>query len=488
MKLSKRETRLIEQFMTQGMNLTANELATAAKVSTKTIYRTIKRINEAAGSEIIRSEIGKGFCLDYEAYLKGTIENQETDQNDEPLERRHAIALHLLFKSPKRLMIKELFAPYYLSEAVISSDINRLSEYFQYFELQLIRSDKRISVIGTEKNIRRCVNDLFTKTHVWNEEMVTQKYPINAFDINFITSILEFIERKLANSIAYPYNMNIFSHLYILILRMREGEIDREELIEGLDEEEQHLIEQHQEFYQIAQQVIEKINAYLVTELPESEVFYLYQYLVSSRVENKPLAMTNLTKEASEITEFFTKQMEKALGIQLNQQTDKTDLLCHIQPMLYRLKNKIIVKNGLLSDIQLEYPRIFEQVAQVSKEVEQTYGTNPISEDEIGFLVLYFVKFKVIRRRRQRVLIMCSSGVGTSELLKVKVQRAFPELDIVDVLSARMYRKHAQDYQNIDLILTTINLPVETQVPTILVNSVFTKQDEKRVKQLLGEM
>ena len=35
MKLSKRETRLIEQFMTQGMNLTANELAAAAKVSTK---------------------------------------------------------------------------------------------------------------------------------------------------------------------------------------------------------------------------------------------------------------------------------------------------------------------------------------------------------------------------------------------------------------------------------------------------------------------
>ena len=42
-----------------------------------------------------------------------------------------------------------------------------------------------------------------------------------------------------------------------------------------------------------------------MTELPESEVFYLYQYLVSSRVENKPLAMTNLTKEASEITEFL---------------------------------------------------------------------------------------------------------------------------------------------------------------------------------------
>ncbi len=58
-------------------------------------------------------------------------------------------------------MIKELFAPYYLSEAVISSDINRLSEYFQYFELQLIRSDKRIAVIGTEKYPSLCQRSLY---------------------------------------------------------------------------------------------------------------------------------------------------------------------------------------------------------------------------------------------------------------------------------------------------------------------------------------
>ena len=48
MQLSKRETQLIELFIKHGMTLTAQELAEFANVSTKTIYRTIKKINEAS--------------------------------------------------------------------------------------------------------------------------------------------------------------------------------------------------------------------------------------------------------------------------------------------------------------------------------------------------------------------------------------------------------------------------------------------------------
>lgn len=43
MQLSKRETQLIELFIKHGMTLTAQELAEFANVSTKTIYRTIKK-------------------------------------------------------------------------------------------------------------------------------------------------------------------------------------------------------------------------------------------------------------------------------------------------------------------------------------------------------------------------------------------------------------------------------------------------------------
>ncbi len=83
---------------------------------------------------------------------------------------------------------------------------------------------------------------------------------------------------------------------------------------------------------------------------------------------------------------------------------------------------------------------------------------------------------------------MCSSGVGTSELLKVKVKKAFPELEIIAVVSARQYQKNQTQFSNIDLILTTVHLTISSETPMILVNSVFTKQDENRVKEKLGEI
>ena len=147
-----------------------------------------------------------------------------------------------------------------------------------------------------------------------------------------------------------------------------------------------------------------------------------------------------------------------------------------------------MIKNDLLNDIELAYTETFKQVETVSKMVQETFHTNHISKSEIGFLTLYFVKYKELTPVKKRVVIMCSSGVGTSELLKVKVKKAFPELEIVAVLSARQYQKKRVEFGEIDLILTTVHLNEPTKVPMILVNSVFTKQDEKRVQQQLGEM
>jgi len=213
-----------------------------------------------------------------------------------------------------------------------------------------------------------------------------------------------------------------------------------------------------------------KLGQYLNTTLPESETFYLFQYLISSRIENGSIKHQNISNEAEEITRFFSATMSRLMGVAIDQERNRHDLYSHIQPLLYRLKHEITIKNDLLHDIELEYQETFQLVEFVSKMVQKKFHTNHISKDEIGFLTLYFVRYKELAPIKKRVLIMCSSGVGTSELLKVKVKKAFPE------------------FSKIDLILTTVCLNEPPKIPTILVNSVFTKQDEKRVKQMLGEM
>ena len=79
-----------------------------------------------------------------------------------------------------------------------------------------------------------------------------------------------------------------------------------------------------------------KLGQYLNTTLPESETFYLFQYLISSRIENGSIKHQNISNEAEEITRFFSATMSRLMGVAIDQERNRNDLYSHIQPLLYR--------------------------------------------------------------------------------------------------------------------------------------------------------
>lgn len=486
MQLNKREKSLIELFIKHDLSLTGLQLAEFANVSTKTVYRTIKSINRASSSgDMIVTETGKGYRLDYDKYLKEVVGWQV--KSSEPNERRNHILLMLLFKSPNKLLVSELFARYYVSETVISRDISQMETYLGHFNLSLEKSGERICITGAEKNIRKAIDILMKSTYLFGEEYVIEDQQMNPYDVDFISSLLSSVEEQFGLAIPYPYNMNLFAHLYILIKRFREGQVRRneEELLTKFEEEE---YQKYPELYLIAKEMMRKLDGYLGEELPEIEEFYLFQYLVSSRIDLPKNQGVKTQAEIYRITQDFLEKMSQEIGQQLVTQKNIDDLLQHVEPLIYRLKNDIIIKNSLMEVIKLEYGEVFHGVQKVSEEICRNYCLPKISDDENAFLTLYFVRYMELKREKKRIIIMCSSGVGTSELLKVKVSKAFPDLEIVDVLSARKFVKNQADYPDIDLGLTTIKITDPPPFPIILVNAVFTKQDEERVKDMLGEI
>lgn len=68
-KTNREQHLLLTLFETQGY-MTAEELANILQISAKTIYRLIKRINDAEAKDpLIVSEKGRGYKLNYEKYL-----------------------------------------------------------------------------------------------------------------------------------------------------------------------------------------------------------------------------------------------------------------------------------------------------------------------------------------------------------------------------------------------------------------------------------
>lgn len=492
MQLSMKESSLIEVLLSEKQIVTAKEIADRLKISTKTVYRLVKKLNELSSKgEIIETQRGKGLVLNYDSYLE-LIQDPFVPQDQNSEERRNQILLQMLFKSPNQVNLNALYENQFVSQELIYKDLEKIKEAITPYHLTLKKKRNFISIEGAEKFIRRLSYNLISiGSFLNNESYVVNNETINTYDADFITSMLEMIERTTGCSIPYPYNVNVFSHLYILLSRFRNGRVHDTDIstLEELDNEEQYLINQHGEKFQLAEKVIQRTNHYLNTKLPEIEVFYLFQYILSSRMDAEigSLEYGEAYDQIKPIAEFMVNSLEKDLAASFTVTLEDEEFLEHLRLMIYRIRNGIIIKNEMKQDIRREYSAIYEALERIANEMLEKFSMARISEDEIGFLVLYFAKVLEQVKFKKRVLIMCSSGVGTSELLKVKVQRAFPDLEIVDVVSFNQYKKKYEKIgrEAFDFILTTVSLENKSSLPSLLVNFMFTQQDQENVMKLL---
>lgn len=493
MELSKREADIIDMFLIDRNTNTADKIASELKISTKTVYRTIKKINHLVSKELISSEAGKGFSFDYNLYLteiaNSPINATKKSEDSSPTERRMSIIFKLLITSPHPLTIYELYEEHYISDEAIAKDIGKLRQYLMGFQLQLLNRNKMLMIKGSETVIRKRIESLIKAKKLFGDEKFTiNNHPIRVEDVNFITEQLLFIEEQLQEQILYPYNINIFSHIYILLIRYKVEGIDRLILAEELplDKLEKQQIDNNDYEMSVSRSIIRNIESYLELSLNPIESYYLFQHIISSRIKLEGNAFIE-KNHVDEIIYYMINRMKQQFDISITRQEIYEDIYQHICSLLYRMKNEISIVNELLPDIRREYVLIYEGLKEVNQELQKRHQLPLISDDEIGFLTLYFAKYNEQVVKKRRVLIMCSSGIGTSELLKVKVQNTFPQIEVVDAISVNQFKKRRLEgaIADIDLIITTINLPEGSMLPSILVNAIFTENDKQNVAKTL---
>lgn len=490
--IKQREQKLLLFLLKNQDFVTSDSISLELGVSVKTVYRLVKKVNEKSLSGIlILSEKGRGYKLNYENFLKSKESiNQIDNQSTSPKERQKRVMEELLISSPKAIQVYKLYDKYFVGESVISNDEQIISHELQNYNLSLIRKNRSLSVTGKEKNIRnalREISDIFNIIDI-EELKNNESLNFNKYDVLFIADQIRSIEKELNIIIPYPYNVNIFSHIYILLNRIRSNlnilsshKISKKELQDM--KSKKYLLE-------TAKKVVRNIESYLQIELPEAEVYFLFQYLVSSRMQGTDNKSVSYSIETINVTNSFIKEMEKTLTIEIDSEIIFVELANHIKPMLNRLEHDIHVRNTLLNQIEMNYGEIFSSVEQVAEIISEQYLLPKINRDEIGFITLYFAK--VVETNRQnnpiKTLIMCTTGIGTSELLKVKIEKKFPELDIIGVISSRNIEVIKKKYPDVELIVSTVEISKITDVSTLLVSAMFTLEDQKRLEEKIEEL
>lgn len=488
MLLSSNET-IILNILNFEDYISAKYLSEQLYVSTKTIYRLVKKINDMSkiefGEMIIFSEPGKGYILNsffINKHIYSAFNFSEENTWNE-------IILSILFSHPKKRHIS-IFNGEYLSGSSLNRRLKETEDYFEKNSIRLINENDYLYLEGTEINIRKAINNLLVEI-TKNKSLNDVGLEMNKMDKFFLDNQLSIIEKYLNQNIIYPYDITIMTHLFMVIKRYREGSVSYLNSQQPLEEEEKELMDSCIEIKEVSKIVIKNISDYLSIEINDLEIYFLFQNIYSSNLKKRDSNIHD-KKLAQNISERIIKNFYSISDVSLLplSRTLYEDLYQHIEPMVNRLRLGIEVENLLLEEVMIEYGNTFKKLTEIVSEINEDLPFDTkISINEIGYLTLYFEKYNISKKMNKRVLLVCSTGIGTSELLQVKIKNKYPSLDIVATMSQRQVKNNIDFIlENIDLIFTTIKLTENIgKIPVLNISPLLLNKDIQNINKTLGE-
>ena len=181
------------------------------------------------------------------------------------------------------------------------------------------------------------------------------------------------------------------------------------------------------------------------------------------------------------IVENLIERMSNCVDVDLTQDQDLFYNLClHLEPMIYRLKNRIYITNPMLFEIKQQYHLMFDLTWMIMDSIRTTLGVT-LTEDEVGFLMLHFQNALEKKKKSKRILVVCPNGITTSELIANRIRSVLPPLDIIEAASIDTINSF--ELRSIDFIVSTIPLK-SLDKPVVVVSMLINDSDIQRIEEL----
>lgn len=485
MKLSERQTEIVQLLMEAQEYLTMKSIANQMSVSYKTIANDLNVLDELLQQKGIYLERtpNKGIRLtptqnQMECLHEVLHTTTHREASTSIQERREQILLMYLWNSHTYYSLQKLSNQYYVSNTSIMKDIELIQEQLRAYDLTLEKSIKGTRLVGNEIAIRKALVDymeLFLYEHVSDGNRyerleallngVMTKHTISFNEImNFLESIMKDLETVSMKVINEPYYTNAFLYMAVMILRISLGFAlnKREELVYPNDEIEEV-------DFEVTKQLAKKMEEQYGIRVNDAEAINVYRHLISGGLSKKEIAIVEQkTKENNRLsltlayTRYLIEQMSALSGVDFSNQVYlHSNLRFHVKPMLNRLRYDIKINNMMLSEIQKRYPIEFLCTSISCVLTSRRYELPEPSDAEIAYIMVYFQSAMERNLHDVHALIVSGNSMGSAQLLKIRLENTFQDLYIKDIIGPA--KLQCVNMENIDVIFSTgevrINLP-----------------------------
>ena len=456
-------------------------LAKSLELAERTIRYELEKIDDYLLSRnmkpLERTFGGNIFFEEYENFTQ-QAENLPSESMMDTHERRNYIFFKALFK--EKINLTKLCEELDISRTTIKNDVKYLREELSKNNISLRAYQEGLILEGIENDIRReqlkflkrYSNSMFYDTSQirTKTEKIIEEY-IKSVDFKVIKSFIDNVQKKMNKVISdEAYNI-IAVYLIITVLRIK-----KEKFLEEIGN--QNFLADTEEFRCISsfKDILEKE---FEIEFCHNEILQITDYFLGSHTYNFEQSYYKNWIEIEILVKKFIAAFNKNIHTDLSK--DRIlfkEIINHIKPTLYRIKNRIKLENSIYAEVLNSYPNIFYLTKKAIKDIENYLGVE-FSDDETAFLAIYFKgaidrnKFK--EKDLKRVLVVCAHGYGTSKLLVQQLNEIYT-INVVQTIPRYMLEKTLEE-ERVDLIISTINIENKIDIPVVKVNSVLTQED-----------
>ena len=437
--LNKRQLKIIEILKNSTEPINSKALATDIGCSTKTIQVEVKNINSTLEKVKIDSIRGMGYKLVGDIKSVDKLENN-TNYND--MDRVSYILKQILtlYKN-KTLKLENLADDMYVSLSTIKNDLKEVKDILKDYNLKIISKHKLgISLDGDIEDLKRCI----LESNIKYKDLSLEGFFTDYVKLNIGNIRLEILNNLQEENIIltdYEFN-NIFNYILISLS-----------------------IEENKDYKSYTKDYITN---------------YQNKFIKENNKENKEKILNSIEK--------FTKNLKLATSIDLsNDRVFKEYLYRHIKSFCIKkdfgVNNQSIVAN----EIKLKYPFAFE-LATIAKTTLEKDLDLEIDENETANIAIHIGgalqrSHENINEKSLKAIIVCASGVGTSMLIKAKLEAKFDKkIEILKVIPSYLI-----DYVkvlDVDFIIATVPVNIK-DIPVINVSPFLDDKEIKIIEKFL---
>ncbi|WP_315113201.1 BglG family transcription antiterminator [Clostridium intestinale] len=463
---------------------TAESFSEKINLSSKTIRTLLKKLDESLignGAHII-SKSGYGYKLVVEDSDK-IKQFKLLHQNPclpETSEERIQFLLEYLLNNKSYIKIEALSEMLFVSKKTLAQDLKEAERVMKKYNLSIERKPYHgIKVLGEEFDLRLCIAGCATRKIKFN---LTDENEINDDLKEIAELIIEAMEYKNFKMSDVSFQ-NLIIHIHIAIKRIQENNY-----IPTVNNQLGDLVGDVE--MEIAKYCAESISKRFFIEFPKSEIEYIAVHLAGKKMldffNNDGKENLVIDQEINNVVNEMLQTVYEAFKFDFRNDLELIMLLGqHLVPLKVRMKFDMQMRNPLLKDIKERLSFSYAMAAQACTVITRHYG-KILKDDEIGYIALS-IALALERQRtkvdKKNILLVCSSGKGSAQLLVYKLQEAFSEyINKIETCDVRSLNKY--DFKDINYIFTTVPILSKVPVPIQQVEYFLDSKDLKAMEKI----